>query len=123
LFLYTLGLVLFSVASTTWMMFVFLVPYCLGGLAGPALQSTLSGHVPPNEQGELQGALTSLMSLTTIIGPLIMNNLFTYFTTDKAPFHFPGVSFMVGAVFMFGSLVIIYNVLTKEKKSKAMASV
>lgn len=118
---YTLGLVLFSVASTSWMMFAFLVPYCLGGLAGPALQSTLAGHVPPNEQGELQGALTSLMSLTTIIGPLIMNNLFTFFTSDKAPFHFPGISFLLGAVFMLGSLLIIFNVLNKEKRSKAMA--
>lgn len=119
LFFYTLGLVLFSVASSTWMMFAFLVPYCLGGLAGPALQSTLAGHVSANEQGELQGALTSLMSLTTIIGPLIMNNLFTYFTSDKAPFHFPGISFLLGALFMLGSLLIIFAVLTKEKKSRA----
>ena len=49
------------------MMFVFLVPYCLGGIAGPALQATISGHVPPNAQGELQGSLTSLMSVTAII--------------------------------------------------------
>ena len=55
--------------TESWMMFAFLIPYCLGGIAGPALQSILAGHVPPNEQGELQGALTSLMSLTTIIGP------------------------------------------------------
>jgi DHA1 family tetracycline resistance protein-like MFS transporter len=121
LLLYSLGLVLFAFASTTWMMFLFLLPYCLGGLAGPSLQSTLAGHVPPNEQGELQGALTSLMSLTTIIGPLIMNNLFTYFTSDKAPFHFPGISFLLGAVFMLCSLLIIYNVLTREKKARAMA--
>jgi DHA1 family tetracycline resistance protein-like MFS transporter len=76
LMLYTLGLVLFAFATKGWMMFAFLVPYCLGGIAGPALQSTLAEHVPANEQGELQGALTSLMSLTTIIGPPIMNNLF-----------------------------------------------
>ena len=71
LILYTLGLVLFAFATESWMMFVFLIPYCLGGIAGPSLQSVLAGHVPPNEQGELQGALTSLMSLTTILGPII----------------------------------------------------
>lgn len=65
--LYTLGLVLFGFATQGWMMFVFLVPYCLGGICGPSLQSVISGHVPANQQGELQGALTSLMSLTTII--------------------------------------------------------
>ena len=116
LFLYTLGLVLFAFATEGWMMFAFLVPYCLGGIAGPALQSILAGHVPQNEQGELQGALTSLMSITTIMGPLIMNNLFEYFTTKKAPVHFPGVSFLLGAVFMLFSLVIAWYVLDKEKK-------
>ncbi len=54
LFLYTIGLVLFAFATEGWMMFAFLVPYCLGGVAGPALQSILAGHVPQNEQGELQ---------------------------------------------------------------------
>ena len=100
-------------------MFAFLVPYCLGGIAGPALQATLSEHVPANEQGELQGALTSLMSLTTIIGPPIMNYLFYFFTKDNAPLHFPGISFLVAAVFMLFSVFITWNVLSKEKKAVA----
>ncbi|HLL44423.1 MAG TPA: TCR/Tet family MFS transporter, partial [Segetibacter sp.] len=82
--LYALGLLLFAFASQTWMMFVFLIPYCLGGIAGPALQSIISGQVPSNEQGELQGALTSLMSLTSIVGPLVMTYLFAYFTKNNA---------------------------------------
>ncbi|HMU46816.1 MAG TPA: TCR/Tet family MFS transporter [Chitinophagaceae bacterium] len=116
LLLYTLGLTLFAFANQGWMMFVFLIPYCLGGIAGPSLQSTLAGHVSHNRQGELQGALTSLMSLTTIIGPLIMNNLFKYFTTSKAPFYFPGVSFLLGAIFMLMSVIIAWGVLSKERK-------
>jgi DHA1 family tetracycline resistance protein-like MFS transporter len=115
LILYTLGLILFAFATQGWMMFIFLVPYCLGGIAGPALQSTMAGHVKQNEQGALQGALTSLMSLTTIIVPLIMNNLFTYFTHKNAPFYFPGASFFLGALFMLGSTVISYAVFRKEK--------
>jgi DHA1 family tetracycline resistance protein-like MFS transporter len=114
--LYTLGLVLFAFATQGWMMFAFLVPYCLGGICGPSLQSVISVHVPANQQGELQGALTSLMSLTTIIGPLIMNSTFTYFTTNKAPFHFPGIHFLIGAVCMLLSIIIIWKVLSREKK-------
>jgi DHA1 family tetracycline resistance protein-like MFS transporter len=116
LLLYTLGLVLFAFATQGWMMFIFLLPYCLGGIAGPALQSTMAGHVKQNEQGALQGALTSLMSVTTIIGPLIMNNLFTYFTHKNAPFYFPGASFFLGALFMLGSAAISYLVFRKEKQ-------
>lgn len=117
LLLYTAGLVLFAVATEGWMMFAFLIPYCLGGIAGPSLQSILAGHVLPNQQGELQGALTGLMSLTTIIGPLMMNNLFTFFTSNKAPFHFPGVSFLLAAFFMLLSVFIAYYTLQKEKRA------
>jgi DHA1 family tetracycline resistance protein-like MFS transporter len=114
LLLYTLGLVLFAFATQSWMMFAFLVPYCLGGIAGPSLQSVLAGHVPRNEQGELQGALTGLMSLTTILGPPLMSNLFTYFTT-KAPIQFPGASFLLGAIFMLASTLVTWMTLRNER--------
>ena len=87
---YTVGFVLFAFASRGWMMLAFLAPYCLGGIAGPALQSTISGQVPANEQGELQGALTSMMSATGVVGPLLMTGLFRYFTKAGAPVYFPG---------------------------------
>jgi DHA1 family tetracycline resistance protein-like MFS transporter len=113
--LYALGLLLFAFASQSWMMFAFLIPYCLGGIAGPALQSIISGHVPPNEQGELQGALTSLQSVTTIIGPLVMTNLFAFFTAPGAPIYFPGSAFLLGAILMLGSAVWAYFALRIEK--------
>lgn len=71
--LYAVGMLLFGLANQSWMMFVFLIPYCLGGIAQPAIQAVMAGKVPANEQGELQGALTSIMSLASIIGPLVMN--------------------------------------------------
>jgi len=113
--LYAVGMLLFAFATESWMMFAFLIPYCLGGVAGPSLQSVLAGHVPPNEQGELQGALTSLMSLTTILGPPLMNNLFKFFTTNKAPVYFPGAAFLLGAVFMTGSALVAWLTLRSEK--------
>jgi DHA1 family tetracycline resistance protein-like MFS transporter len=117
--LYTLGLVLFAFASKGWMMFAFLVPYCLGGICGPSLQAVISKHVGGNQQGELQGALTSLMSLTTIIGPLMMNSTFAYFTSNKAPFYFPGIHFLIGATCMLMSVVITYAVLSRERRATA----
>ena len=104
--LYSLGLFLFSFATEGWMMFVFLIPYCLGGIAGPALQSIISGNVPKNEQGELQGALTSLMSATSIVGPLLMTNLFAWFTRPDTEVKFAGAPFFAGAILMLISAVI-----------------
>ena len=113
--LYAVGLLLFAFATHTWMMFAFLVPYCLGGIAGPAMQSIISGQVPANEQGELQGALTSLMSVTSIIGPLVMTHLFAYFTEGNAPVRFPGAPFLLGAVLSLLSAVLSYYALHTRK--------
>jgi DHA1 family tetracycline resistance protein-like MFS transporter len=112
--LYSLGLFLFSFATDGWMMFVFLIPYCLGGIAGPAIQSIISGNVPKNEQGELQGALTSLMSATSIVGPLLMTNLFAWFTRPEGDIKFAGAPFFAGAILMLISAVIAVRSMKKE---------
>ncbi|MBC7422071.1 MAG: TCR/Tet family MFS transporter [Ferruginibacter sp.] len=113
--LYAIGLFLFSIATQSWMMFVFLVPYCLGGICGPALQSIITTQVPANEQGELQGGLTSVMSITNIIGPVLMTGLFSYFTKSTAPVHFAGAAFFLGSIFMAISLVFAYRTLRYNK--------
>lgn len=115
---YTLGFILFALASKTWMMFAFTGVYTLGGLAGPALQGIISNHVPKNEQGELQGALTSLMSASSIIGPLIMTNVFAYFTSSAAPFYFPAAPMALGATLTFIATLLAYKNLQIEIKRK-----
>jgi DHA1 family tetracycline resistance protein-like MFS transporter len=106
LLLYSAGLLLFAFASEGWMMFAFLIPYCLGGIAGPALQGYMSNSVPANEQGELQGGLTSLVSLSSIFGPLLMTWSFYFFTKPGAPFQFPGAPFAIGAILMLLSALL-----------------
>jgi DHA1 family tetracycline resistance protein-like MFS transporter len=109
--LYAVGMFLFASATQSWMVFVFLIPYCLGGISGPGLQAIISGTVPANEQGELQGSLTSIISITSIVGPLVMSNLFAFFTGPIAPFYFPGAPFMLAAVLMLLSCFFAYKAL------------
>ncbi len=116
LLLYSLGLLLFAFASSSWMMFAFLVPYAFGGIAGPAIQGIISAQVPANEQGELQGGLTSLMSATTIVGPPIMTGLFAYFTKAGTPLLFPGAPFLAGAVLTLLSAGLAYRSFKREAK-------
>jgi MFS transporter, DHA1 family, tetracycline resistance protein len=111
--LYSLGMFLFATASQSWMMFVFLIPYCLGGISGPALQSAVSEQVSAKEQGEIQGTLTSLISASTIIGPPMTTNVFYYFTHKSAPFQFAGAPFILGGILMLISLGIAYKSLMK----------
>lgn len=112
--LYVVGFTLFAFASRGWMMFAFMIPYALAGIAGPAIQGIVSSQVPANAQGELQGAMTSLMSITSIIGPLLMTGLFSYFTSVNAPVYFPGAPFMMGAVLTVFSVIIAAVALRKH---------
>ena len=108
LLLYATGLIFFAFATKGWMMFAILVPYCLGGIAGPAIQGYMSNKVPANEQGNLQGGLTGLMSLSSIFGPLVMTESFYYFTRPNNKVHFPGAPFAIGAILMLmGALLAI----------------
>ncbi|WP_264520265.1 TCR/Tet family MFS transporter [Flavobacterium sp. N1994] len=114
LMLYTVGMLLFAFATESWMMFVFLIPYCLGGIAGPALQATVSSKVPANEQGEIQGTMASLMSASAIIGPPMMTNTFYFFTHKEAPFQFAGAPFVLGSFLMLLSTILAFYSLKKH---------
>ncbi|MEO8470946.1 MAG: TCR/Tet family MFS transporter [Chryseolinea sp.] len=112
------GFLLFALATKTWMMFAFTVVYCMGGIAGPALQGIISTQVPSNEQGELQGALTSLMSVTSFTGPLLMTYIFAFFTKSDAPIYLPGAPMLLGAV-----LTVIATILARASLKKTMGAV
>lgn len=105
LFLYTVGFIGFAFAGAGWVMYAVMIPYGLGGIAGPALQGIMSNQVPDNSQGELQGALTSLVSITSIVGPPLMTNLFAHFTRHDTTLYFPGMPFLTGAVLTFLALL------------------
>ena len=105
--LYGIGFVLYALANQGWMMFAVTALASLGGIAMPALQGVMSNQVPMNEQGELRGALTSVMSLTSVVGPLIMTQLFGYFTSTAAPIQLPAAPFWLAAVLIFFSWLLI----------------
>jgi DHA1 family tetracycline resistance protein-like MFS transporter len=110
---YVAGFVLFAFAWQDWMMFAFMIPYALGGISIPNIQSILTTKVPANEQGELQGGLTSLVSVTAVIGPLLMTSTFSYFTRDPQRVYFPGISFLIGAFLSLIAFLISYSALRK----------
>ncbi len=60
----------YGLANQAWMMYAIIVFGSLGGIAGPAIQSLVTERVDESEQGKIQGALTSLISLTNIMAPL-----------------------------------------------------
>ncbi len=115
-----IGLNSFAFANQSWMLYFFILVYCLGGIAPPSLQGLISGRMPENEQGELQGMITSLMSLANIISPLIMTNLFYIFTNENASYHFPGAPFAMAAIIVFIGLLLLIKELSKKNRNKSV---
>jgi DHA1 family tetracycline resistance protein-like MFS transporter len=92
------GMLLFGLASAGWMMYAVTALYCLGlGLLNPSVQGLMSRAVPANEQGLLQGAMTSVMTAAAIVGPLIANGSFALFISPGAPLSLPGAPFFLGS--------------------------
>ena len=72
----------------------------LGSLAMPALQAAMSDSVAPTAQGELQGLLTSVSALAMATAPVLMTQVFAYFTAAGAPLYLPGAPFFLAAALM-----------------------
>ena len=98
--LWTVGMFLFSLASEPWMLYAFLIPYALGGVAGPTVQGVISNQVSEKEQGNLQGAITGLISVTAILGQLIFSPVFYYFIRPEGAIYYPGASYTLAAFFL-----------------------
>ena len=104
----------YGMASKGWMMFVVIIFGSLGGVTGPAIQGLIAGTVASHDQGKIQGAITALMSLTSIFAPLIFaSGLFSYFTSPAAPFEFPGAPFLVGSVLWAVSFLILLRLFRR----------
>ncbi|MES2112854.1 MAG: TCR/Tet family MFS transporter [Bacteroidota bacterium] len=106
LIFYAVGLALIAFASKGWMIYLFMIPYCLGGLSGPALQGIATDEVAKNEQGELQGAFAILNSISLVIGPLLLSYVFFFFTKSPRTIHFPGAPYLLSAILMLISTFI-----------------
>lgn len=103
---YVISFALFGMASQGWMMYAIMAIFSLSGVAIPALQSMVARHIPADEQGELQGSLVSLGSLSSIVGPLVFTYLFVAFTKPDAAVYFPGAAYIGAAVICLIALVI-----------------
>ena len=108
-----LSFVGYAFAQQGWVLYVFLVVGSAQGFIGASVQGLMSGRVPPNAQGELQGAIGSVASLAAIIGPPVMTQLFANFSDRDTSFYFPGAAFIVAAVLVLMSLAMLSRTIRR----------
>lgn len=111
----TLEFLAYGLSTHGWMIYIIMFVGGLGMLGGQATQGFLSRQVGEDQQGTLQGALTSLVSLTGIVTPLVATALFSHFTSPMVPVHIPGISFFLGAFLNAIALFIALRVLKRSR--------
>lgn len=116
-----IGMTGIALASEQWMIFAAIVPLALGGLNGPSLQALVSREIPSNEQGELQGFLTSVMSITAILGPLLFPWLFSTFSGGDYGIKLPGAPYFIAAFLQLFAWVFAWMIL-RNKTSLAFTA-
>lgn len=117
-----LGFLAYTMIHSTALAFAVLLLQFLTSAAMPAINGLTSRSVPPNAQGELQGFAGSIGSVAAIIAPALYNPTLAYFTSPKAPFYFPGASFLIAIAFAIVALVILLAGETKAQMPPSTAS-
>ena len=99
----------FVLAPATWVIFALLPLSAVGMLAGPAMQGIMSRAVPDNAQGELQGVVSSVRAIASILAPTLMTSLFWLYSDDGWFFTFPGAPFVLSALLMVIAIRIMWS--------------
>jgi DHA1 family tetracycline resistance protein-like MFS transporter len=87
------------------------------GVAGPALQGLMTNGTPDDQQGELQGVITSVSSVAMGIAPMLMTTIFWFFTKPGAPIYSPGAPFLLAAVLMVICVLVLVADTRAPKKA------
>ena len=111
---------LFAFAPTTWLFLATLPIYSLTGLIGAPLQSIASREIQPNEQGQLQGALSSLRSMVTLVTPGLYTATFALFVGPLAGLGLPGAPYVLSAIFMVASAAVLMRYATTLRSPAAV---
>ncbi|HEY7641605.1 MAG TPA: TCR/Tet family MFS transporter [Steroidobacteraceae bacterium] len=109
----------YAFAPYGWVLYIGILAWGMAALSWPSLNALMSQQVPPDAQGELQGALASLSSVAAVLGPPLMTQLFGKFSDPAAPVHFPGAPFFTAALLALASAIILARICSGHSSSLA----
>ena len=107
----TVGYLGYALATRGWMMYAWMLTWLFAGLVYPSMNANMSRQIPANAQGELQGGVACLFSVSSIVGPPLMTQLFGRFSAEQAPLRFPGAAFACAALLTVGSLLLFLRAI------------
>ena len=111
----------YALATHGWMMYAVSLTTFIFALTYPSMNALASQQIPANAQGELQGAVASLYSLSSIVGPPLMTQMFGHFSARSAGVYFPGAAFLTAAVLTAGCAILFARALRVAPQRAAPA--
>lgn len=102
-----------------WVLLALTPLAAFGGVVGPALQAVMSGRAADNQQGELQGVMSSINALGMIFAPLVFTRVFSYFTAEGTTVFLPGASFLLATGMMVVAWVMVRRAFSRPTASYA----
>jgi len=109
------GFLIFGMAPTGPLFWLGIPVIALWGVAGAATQALMTQLVAPDQQGQLQGATTSVQSVSQLLGPFLFTLIFAYFIGAQAPLKLPGAPFLLASVLLVLALVIAARTMASAK--------
>jgi DHA1 family tetracycline resistance protein-like MFS transporter len=92
------------------------VAMSLWGMMNPALQGVMTRLVSPNEQGQLQGANSSVLGIAALIGPLLFTQLFANAISAHRDWQLPGAAFLMSATLLVAAAIMMLRLMTTRLK-------
>jgi DHA1 family tetracycline resistance protein-like MFS transporter len=109
-----LGFLIFGAAPSGPLFWLGIPVMALWGVAGAALQALMTQLVAPDRQGQLQGATSSVQSLSQLVGPFLFTLTFAQFIGAQAPVKLPGAPFLLASALLVLALVIAARTLARR---------
>jgi DHA1 family tetracycline resistance protein-like MFS transporter len=109
------GLLIFGAAPSGPLFWIGIPVLSLWGVAGAATQALATRFVSPEQQGQLQGATASVVSIAQLLGPFLFTLTFAYFIGESAPFKLPGASFLLASALLLLALAVALRTLAGRK--------
>jgi DHA1 family tetracycline resistance protein-like MFS transporter len=113
-----IGFLIFGAAPTGPLFWIGIPVMALWGIAGAATQGLMTRLVAPDQQGALQGATTSVQSVSQLVGPFLFTLTFAYFIGGNAPLVMPGAPFLLASALLILALLIAARVLATMGRSE-----
>jgi DHA1 family tetracycline resistance protein-like MFS transporter len=117
----SVGMLLYGLAPTGPLFWIVMPIMAFWGITGPSLQQLATTRIAETDQGKLQGALSALVGIAGMIGPILFTSVFGWAIDPKHNIHIPGLAFYIASAIVFLSTLLAVSIWHQLKPHETNA--